>query len=133
MIEPEVNYLFVPRTDQSAIPLMDAIDRIDRRNVFIFAVSNRLWGKFADPLATEEEKEVQLLNPVGFGGVRDLAHWRIALGYDLDKERKGGDSLTDLDMNLRVNLASHVSVSLVNESCRMLMLRSAAGGMVYCR
>jgi hypothetical protein len=111
VIEPELNYLFVPRTDQSAIPLMDATDRIDRRNVFTVAVSNRLWGKFANPLAPEEEREAQLLNPVGFGGVRDLAHWRVALGYDLDKERKGGDSLTDLDMNLRMNPANYLSIS----------------------
>jgi hypothetical protein len=111
VIEPEVNYFFVPHSDQSAIPLMDATDRVDRRNVFIFAVSNRLWGKFANPLATEDEKDAELLNPVGFGGVRDLANWRVALGYDLDRERKGGDSLTDLDMNLRLNPASYISVS----------------------
>jgi LPS-assembly protein len=111
VIEPEVNYFFVPHSDQSAIPLMDATDRVDRRNVLIFAVSNRLWGKFANPLATEDEKDAELLNPVGFGGVRDLANWRVALGYDLDRERKGGDSLTDLDMNLRLNPASYISVS----------------------
>jgi LPS-assembly protein len=112
VIEPELNYLFVPRTDQSSIPLMDGTDRIDRRNVFTLAISNRLWGKFANPLAAEEDKDAQLLNPVGFAGVRDLAHWRVALGYDIDKERKGGDSLTDLDMNLRVNPANYLSVSL---------------------
>jgi LPS-assembly protein len=111
VIEPEINYLFVPKTDQSSIPIMDGTDRINRRNVFTFAVANRLWGKFADPLASEEEKEAQLLNPVGLGGVRDLAHWRLALGYDLDKERRGGDSLTDLDMNLRLNPASYISLS----------------------
>jgi LPS-assembly protein len=111
VIEPELNYLFVPHTDQSSIPLMDGTDRIGRRNVLTVAVANRLWGKFANPLATEEEKEAQLLNPVGFAGVRDLAHWRVALGYDVDKERKGGDSLTDLDMSLRLNPANYLTVS----------------------
>jgi LPS-assembly protein len=111
VIEPELRYLFVPRADQSSIPLMDGTDRIDRRNVFTLVVSNRFWGKFANPLATEEEKETQLLNPVGFAGVRDLAQWRVALGYDLDKERKGGDSLTDLDMNLGINPANYLSIS----------------------
>ena len=111
VIEPELTYLFVPKTEQSHIPIMDGIDRINRRNVITFAVANRFWGKFANPLATAEDKETELLNPVGFGGVRDLAHWRIALGYDLDKERRGGDSLTDLDMNLRLNPSSYMSLS----------------------
>jgi LPS-assembly protein len=111
VVEPELNYLFVPKSDQSSIPLMDGTDRINRRNIVTFVLANRLWGKFANPLASDEEKEAQLLNPVGFGGVRDLAHWRIALGYDVDKERKGGDSLTDLDMNLRLNPASYISFS----------------------
>jgi hypothetical protein len=111
VIEPELSYLFVPKTEQSHIPIMDGIDRINRRNVITFAVANRFWGKFANPLSTAEDKETELLNPVGFGGVRDLAHWRIALGYDLDKERRGGDSLTDLDMNLRLNPSSYMSLS----------------------
>jgi LPS-assembly protein len=110
VIEPEVSYLFVPQTQQRSIPLLDTVDRIDRRNVLTFAVSNRLWGKYANPLAAEEDKQAQLLNPTGFGGVRDLLHWRMALGYDIDRERrKGRDSLTDIDMNVRLNPASYVS------------------------
>lgn len=113
VIEPELNYLFVPKSDQRDIPLMDGTDRINRRNVLTLAVSNRFWGKFADPLATaaDEDKEAELLNPVGFGGVRDLAHWRVAFGYDLDKERKSGDRFTDLDTNLRLNPTSYLSMS----------------------
>ena len=45
VIEPEFNYLFVPGTDQSRIPVMDDVDRINRRNVVTFALTNRLWGK----------------------------------------------------------------------------------------
>jgi LPS-assembly protein len=111
VIEPELNYLFVPHANQSSIPVMDGTDRINRRNIFTLAITNRFWGKFANPLASEEGKEAELLNPVGFGGVRDLAHWRVAMGYDLDQERKGGDSLTDLDMGLRLNPTSYASVS----------------------
>jgi hypothetical protein len=111
VIEPQINYLFVPKTDQDSIPLMDGIDRINRRNVVTFVVANRLWGKFANPLSSEEEQQAQLLNPTGFGGVREMANWRVGLGYDLDKERKGRDSLTDLDMNLRLNPATYMSVS----------------------
>jgi LPS-assembly protein len=112
VMEPQLSYLFVPRTDQSSIPIMDGTDRVNRRNVLTFAVANRFWGKFANPLAGAEDKNADLLNPVGFGGVRELAHWRLALGYDLDKERNGGDSLTDVDMNLRLNPTSYLSVSI---------------------
>jgi LPS-assembly protein len=113
VIEPQVSYLFVPQTDQRTIPLMDTFDRIDRRNVVTFAVNNRLWGKYANaPATAADDKESQLLNPVGFAGVRDLLHWRMALGYDIDRERRRGrDSLTDLDMNVRINPASYISLS----------------------
>jgi LPS-assembly protein len=112
VLEPELSYLFVPGTNQSDIPIMDGVDRINRRNVVTFAVANRFLGKFANPvLAAAEDKEAELINPVGFGGVRELAHWRLALSYDVDKERNGGDSLTDLDMHLRLNPTSYLSVS----------------------
>ena len=102
VIEPELSYLFVPRVNQSRIPIMDAVDRVNRRNVFTIALTNRLWGKFVNPLAASGDKDVELLNPAIGGDVRDLASLRLALSYDIDKERKGGDSLSDLDMNLRV-------------------------------
>ncbi|HTN71811.1 MAG TPA: LPS assembly protein LptD, partial [Methylomirabilota bacterium] len=34
VIEPEVSYLYVPGVNQSAIPIIDNVDRINRRNVF---------------------------------------------------------------------------------------------------
>jgi LPS-assembly protein len=103
VVEPELSYLFVPSRDQSRIPIMDAVDRINRRNVFTMALKNRIWGKFASPLAeTPGDKDVEVLNPAVSGGVRELGSLRFALSYDVDKERKGGDSLSDLDMNLRI-------------------------------
>lgn len=110
VIEPGLRYLFVPRTDQSKIPIMDDVDRVNRRNVVTFALANRLWGKFIRPLAVgESEKEVELLNPVGTGNVRELGSLNLALSYDIDKERKGGDSLSDLDMNLRLSPLDYIS------------------------
>ena len=37
---------------------------------------------------------------------------RLALSYDIDKERKGGDSLSDLDIDLRLSPLSYVDVAL---------------------
>jgi LPS-assembly protein len=114
VVEPELSYLFVPATDQSDIPIMDGVDRINRRNVLTFAVSNRFWGKFAAPAAAAagDDKDVELLNPVIASDVQRLGVLRLALSYDIDKERKGGDSLSDLDMNLRLTPTPYIGVAL---------------------
>jgi LPS-assembly protein len=112
VLEPELSYLFVPRVDQSHIPIMDDIDRINRRNVFTFALNNRFWGKMASGLAPPPgDSNVELLNPKVIGDVRQMASLRLALSYDIDRERKGGDSLSDLDLNLRVSPVSFLDVS----------------------
>ena len=103
VIEPEISYLFVPRTDQSRIPIMDEIDRVNRRNVLTFALANRFWGKSTNPMAAPPaDSSVELLSPVTTGDVRQMGSVRLALSYDIDKERKGGDSLTDIDLNLKL-------------------------------
>lgn len=113
VVEPELSYLFVPGTDQSDIPIMDGIDRINRRNVVTFAVSNRFWAKAAaPPAAAAGDKDVEVLNPVIASDVQRLGSLRLALSYDIDKERKGGDSLSDLDMNLRLTPTGYLTVGL---------------------
>jgi LPS-assembly protein len=112
VIEPELSYLFVPGTDQSRIPIMDGIDRVNRRNVLTFAVSNRVWGKFANLLAgSGADKDVELLNPA-IADVRQLVSLRTALSYDIDQERRGGDSLSDLDINLQLMPLTYLSIGL---------------------
>jgi LPS-assembly protein len=111
VVEPELSYLFVPATDQSDIPIMDAVDRVNRRNVLTFALSNRFWGKFAAPSAAAAgDKDVELLNPVIASDVQRLGLLRLALSYDIDKERKGGDTLSDLDINVRLLPTNYVTV-----------------------
>ncbi|MGH7823880.1 MAG: LPS-assembly protein LptD [Candidatus Binatia bacterium] len=111
VIEPEISYLFVPRTDQSDIPIMDGIDRINRRNIVAFTLSNRFWGKFSAPLAgASGDQDVEVLNPAIATDIQQLGSLRMALIYDIDKERNGGDSLSDLDMNLRLTPADYLSV-----------------------
>jgi len=113
VIEPELSYLFVPRTDQSRIPIMDEIDRIKRRNLLTFALTNRLWGKASSGIAAPSgDANVELLSSGVIGDVRRMALLRLALSYDIDKERKGGDSLSDLDLNLRFSPMSYLDVAL---------------------
>lgn len=109
IVEPELSYLFIPAARQRDIPLMDGVDRINRRNVLTFALNHRFWGKSLRP-APQGEKEVELLDPVVSGGVRDLGQARLALSYDVDRERNGGDTLSDLDMSLRLHPLSYWTV-----------------------
>ena len=113
VIEPELSYLFVPGVDQSKIPIMDNIDRIRRRNVLTLALVNRFWGRPTRTLATPaDDKDTVLVNPLGPTGVSELGRLRLALSYDIDKERKGGDSLSDLDINIKLNPISYVILGL---------------------
>ncbi len=112
VIEPEISYLFVPSSDQSRIPIMDVTDRINRRNVVTFAVANRLWGKSAGLIETATgDKDIEVLSSRAGSAVRDLATLKLALSYDIDKERKGGDSLSDLDIKLRAAPLSFLALT----------------------
>jgi LPS-assembly protein len=111
VVEPEVSYLFVPGVDQNKIPIMDQVDRIRRRNVLTFAVANRFWGKPVRTFVTgADDKDTELVNPLGPLGVSEMGRVRLALSYDIDRERKGGDSLTDVDMNIRLTPVSYAVV-----------------------
>lgn len=112
VIEPELSYLFVPGVNQRNIPIMDDVDRVNRRNVLTFALTNRLWGKMSSGLAPTDDSGVEVLSSGLLGDVRRMASLRLALSYDIDKERKGGDSLSDLDINLRFTPLSYIDVAL---------------------
>lgn len=111
VLEPELSYLFIPRAEQRDIPIMDATDRINRRNVLTFSLTNRLWGKFAQaPVGLPQDREVEMLSTPSVGDVREIGRLRLALSYDIDRERKGGDSLSDLDMNLRTTPVDYLGL-----------------------
>jgi LPS-assembly protein len=111
VLEPELSYLFVPGVNQGRIPIMDEIDRINRRNVVTFALNNRFWGKTVSGLrAAPADGAVEQLNSGFAGDVLQMASLRLALSYDIDKERKGGDSLTDFDLNLRLTPLPYLDV-----------------------
>jgi LPS-assembly protein len=112
VIEPEISYLFVPGVNQGNIPIMDDVDRINRRNVFTFAVTNRLWGKTSTGLAPpSRDSNVEMLSSGLIGDVREMASLRLAMGYDINQARKGADSLTDIDSNLRLTPLSYIDIA----------------------
>ena len=111
VLEPELSYLFVPSVYQGNIPIMDDVDRINRRNVLTFALNNRMWGKTARGIEASPSDDAELLSQGLIGDIRRMASLRLALSYDLDKERKGGDSLSDLDINVRFTPLSYIDVA----------------------
>lgn len=111
VLEPELSYLFVPGVHQDRIPVMDEIDRIRRRHVLTFALTNRLWGKTSSGVPPAADSNVEQLSAGVIGDVRRMAALRLALSYDIDKERKGGDSLSDLDINMRFTPLTFIDVA----------------------
>ncbi len=106
VMEPEIHYLFIPWANQKGIPIWDGTDRINRRNLLTFSFTNRFWGKFARETAKPpKDKDVELLGPTTTTDVKEIARLGLALSYDIDKERFGGDSLSDIDVDFRVNPA----------------------------
>lgn len=113
VFEPEMNYLFIPGVNQSKIPIMDSADRVNRRNVLTFALNNRLWGKSASVLGDLPiDDNTEYLSPAATGDVREMASFRMALSNDIDRVRKGGDSLSDLDLRLQFIPAPYLDFRL---------------------
>jgi hypothetical protein len=114
VIEPELSYFFIPGRAQRDIPIMDGIDRINRRNLLTFSLTNRFWGKFSGkPTGGAGDPDIELLNPSSsLGDIRELGRFRLALSYDIDRERHGGDTLSDVDFNLRLTPVDYASFGL---------------------
>lgn len=113
VLEPEISYLFVPSVNQRGIPIMDDIDRINRRNVVTFALANRFWAKSQSRFASfSSDKESEVTNQTGVGDVRDFGYLRVALSYDIDRSEKNFDRLSDLDIKLRTYPINFFSMSL---------------------
>jgi LPS-assembly protein len=111
MVEPRVNYLFIPGTNQSDIPIMDGVDRVNRRNILNFSLVNRFLGKFVPPPSEGgSDRGVELLTPSDKSDVREMGHLGLALNYDIDKERNGGDTLSDLEIDFKWTPADFVSL-----------------------
>jgi len=105
VVEPEISYLFIPFTDQSDMPIWDETDRINRRNLLTFSLTNRFWGKRkADENAPQApDRQTELIRNINeTPQVGEIGRFKMALSFDIDKARKGGDSLSDLDMSARL-------------------------------
>jgi len=75
VVEPEVTYLYVPFVDQDDLPLYDSLDRINKRNAFIYGVTNRFLGKFRTTQSRDNVSEEGT-------EIRELARITVEQAYD---------------------------------------------------
>ena len=102
VIEPQVSFSYVPQVGQDDLPLYDALDRMNRRSLFVYGVSNRLLGKF-DPLPGASNRQAR---------VRELIRLSVTHAYDPSRRlREEGErfglSETDQhfsDMDIRAHI-----------------------------
>ena len=81
IVEPHVSFSYVPPVDQDDLPLYDALDRINRRSLFVYGVSNRLLGKFSPVPGSSNQRAT----------IRELARWSITHAYDPSRRLREGD------------------------------------------
>ena len=98
VVEPEVSYLYVPLVGQQDLPLYDSLDRINKRNLFVYGVSTQLLGKFATKPATAATERAETPSEI-----RELARLTVTQAYDptrrLSKDEK---HFSDLDIHARL-------------------------------
>ncbi|HTM09776.1 MAG TPA: LPS assembly protein LptD [Verrucomicrobiae bacterium] len=103
VLEPEMGYVFVSRTKQSDIPIMDSVDRVNYRNLLTFSLTNRFWGKYSSLVPqTLENRDVETTQTPIEGDTRELARFKAAMNYSVARDAPSGGRLSDIDLNLRL-------------------------------
>jgi LPS-assembly protein len=104
VIEPRVSYYYTPYVDQLDLPLYDALDRLNKRNLFVYGVDNYVLGKFATTAPTGTDQAA------GVTEVRELARFSIRHAYDPSRSiGRRGDHYSDLDMVGRLQPLSYTT------------------------
>jgi LPS-assembly protein len=100
VVEPQVAYMYTPFVDQEDLPLFDSLDRINKRNLFVYGVANRFLGKFASHTTASAESTTSTGTPTE---VRELARVSIAHAYDPSRTlSKGEEHFSDVDIYARL-------------------------------
>jgi lipopolysaccharide assembly outer membrane protein LptD (OstA) len=98
VIEPEVAYLYVPFVGQDDLPLYDSLDRINKRNLFVYGISNQLFGKFATTPVTKGDGQSEPQTEV-----RELARVSVTHAYDPTRRISADQNhFSDVDVNARL-------------------------------
>ncbi len=98
VVEPEVTYFYVPFVEQEDLPLYDSLDRINKRNLLVYGISNQLLGKFATTPITDGSGQSEPQTEV-----RELARLRVTNAYDPTRRlSEGQNHFSDVDVYARL-------------------------------
>ena len=112
VLEPAVEYLFIPATDQSDAPIWDSVDRIQRRNLVTLSLDNRFWGKRRPAAPPAPPDRGASGSGDEAGSVDNFARARVAASFDIDRTRDGDDGLSDLSVGVGLNPADNLDVAV---------------------
>jgi LPS-assembly protein len=112
VVEPEVKYLFVSQAGQGDIPIMDGIDRVNRRNLTTFSLTNRFWGRFSQIAAPLEGDDVEPVSPLAASDTRELGTLKFTVSYDVANERTFRDRLSDVNTDLRLRPKDYLALGV---------------------
>ncbi|HVO24698.1 MAG TPA: LPS assembly protein LptD [Candidatus Margulisiibacteriota bacterium] len=108
-VEPEIQYLYIPPISQGELPLLDGVDRINRRNMLTYGVTSRLIGRFSDSEATTQAGPTD-------SSIRELARVSLMQSFDVSREIQSfppsgaDDHFSDVDIDGRVNPSRALSL-----------------------
>jgi len=98
VVEPELSYLYTPFVEQDDLPLYDALDRINKRNLLVYGLSNRLLGKFTvDARGKDGKMETRT-------EVRELARLSVTQAYDPSRglDARRDEHFSDIEVEARL-------------------------------
>jgi LPS-assembly protein len=107
-IEPSISYLYIPPIGQGDLPLLDGVDRINRRNLLTYGVTSRLVGKFADDGTRQHPGSSD-------SPIRELARVSLMQSADISREIESlqpgaADHFSDIDIDGRMNPSRALSM-----------------------
>ena len=114
VLEPTVEYLFIPATDQDELPVWDPVDRIRRRNLLTVALNNRFRGA-VERKRTPAPGRGGSGEPDGVAPPRRIAPFArafVTASLDVDKARAGEDGLSDVGFGFRLDPVNRLHASL---------------------
>jgi LPS-assembly protein len=109
-IEPFVTYSYVPRIDQTQLPLFDETDRMEPRSLITYGFTSRLYGKIPALMSDEAEGDQSVdgqpasaISPlrartgIGASSVEELVRFTLLQAYDTTNAvAKGASRFSDI-------------------------------------
>ncbi|HEY3306693.1 MAG TPA: LPS assembly protein LptD [Candidatus Binatia bacterium] len=112
VVEPEVSYLFVSRSNQSETPIMDGIDRVNRRNLMTFSLTNRFWGRFSQIAVPLEGDDVEAVSSLAASDTTELGTLKFTVNYDVADEKTFRDRISDVNTEMRLRPKDYLALGV---------------------